>query len=779
MAKSKKKKRKIRGMGFLRFQLILLAIVVALLAYYYVGGYASQINKMHKEAVEYVSSSTRDTFKKDETSEAYDDNGKVISVLKGDRDVYYLTYDEIPTEVRQAIVSIEDKKFYEHHGVDYKAIIRAVWAMVRNGRVTQGGSTITQQLARNVFLSQEKTWQRKIEEIYIAVELEKKYSKQDILEFYLNNIYFANGYYGIEAASQGYFGKDVSELSTSQIALLVGIPNSPTRYDPREHLSAALTRRNLVLKNMLDDGILTEDEYQEAVSEEITIKDPKTVHNNYEETYLYYCATRALMEKDGFEFKTSFTSDEEQKKYEKEYDEAYDEENAKLYTGGYRIYTSLNKTMQKKLQKSINTGLASFTEKDDDGIYKMQGAAVCIDNDTGCVKAIVGGRSQKNLSGYTLNRAFQSFRQPGSSIKPLIVYTPALENGYTPDTIVNDKKIKDGPSNADGTYLGKITLRRAVELSRNTVAWQIYDKITPQVGISYLRAMNFSEITDSDTQNMAACLGGLTNGVSPLEMASAYTTLENDGAYREPTCILKITDSEDNVVYENQYTESIIYKENSAKEMTDILEGVFTEGTARGLGLGDMPCAGKTGTTNDHKDGWFVGYTAYYTTAVWVGYDIPQELSTLSGSTYPGKIWQNFMLQAHDGLKVKDLDTTVTKVKGEERREFSDEDVSSEESDESETDIDVTLTPSDEDTDSSDTSSDTGNTDNSGTDNSGNNSSSGGSSSGGSDNSSGGNSGNSSGNNSGSSSSDSNDTEDEDDEEPELPPEDINDDENY
>ncbi|SDW85259.1 penicillin-binding protein, 1A family [Lachnospiraceae bacterium KHCPX20] len=669
--KKQRKKRKHRGaIRFLKFQIFLLILVLAGITYYYVGGYAGKINKLHSEANELVATSTEDTFKTAQTSIAYDDNNKVMSVLKGEKDVYYLPFDEIPVEARQAIVSIEDKKFYEHHGVDYKAIVRAAWAAVRNRRVTQGGSTITQQLAKNIFLTPDRKWERKVEEIYIAMDLEKKYGKKKILEFYLNNVYFGNGYYGIQAAAQGYFGKDVVNLSTSQTAFLCGIPNAPTRYNPRTHLDNALKRRDRVLRNMREDGILSQSDLDAAIAEKITIKEPKEYYNNYQDTFLYYCATRALMEADGFEFRYTFDNPADEKAYQAQYKQAYDEYHARLYTGGYRIYSTLNKDKQKKLQKSINEGLSSFKEKSKDGTYQLQGAGVCIDNETGSVVAIVGGRGQKS-SVYTLNRAFQSTRQPGSTIKPLVVYTPALENGYTPNTVVDDHKFEGGPSNAGGTYSGKISMRVAVEKSKNTVAWQIFDKLTPKVGIDYLRNMKFASIEKTD-ETLAASLGGLTKGVSPLEMAKGYATIENDGAYRDPTCIAKITTADGGIVWENDHEESIVYQEEAARQMTDILQGVITRGTGVGLGLGDMPCAGKTGTTNGSKDGWFVGYTPYYTTSIWVGYDIPRTLNGLAGATYPGHIWQNYMKQIHQGLAVKKFEKPI-KVYGKKEKDISED----------------------------------------------------------------------------------------------------------
>lgn len=629
-------------------------LVVAAVAYYYAGGYAAKVSAMKTEAVSMVSHSSKDTFRKSQTSIAYDINGKTLSVLKGEKDVYYIEYEDIPIYVKQAIISTEDKRFYKHNGIDYRGIMRAAVAMIQDGEVTQGGSTITQQLARTVFLSNERTWERKIEEMYIAVELEKKYSKEEILEFYLNNVYFANGYYGIEAAAQGYFGTDVSHLSLSQMIYLCAIPNNPTLYNPLTHADKTQARRDRILKSMLEDQVISESSYQTAVAEQIKTTEPEEIKNNYAETYTYYCATRALMELEGFEFQTVFSDDEEKTAYDREYQSLYDTCNKKLFTGGYRIYTSLDLDAQSQLQTSVDEVLAGFGEKSDEGIYELQGAAVCIDNTTGMVRAIIGGRSQDDVEGYTLNRAFQSFRQPGSAIKPLIVYTPALERGYTPDTTVVDEPIADGPVNGDGTYSGAMSLRQAVARSKNTIAWKIFEELTPEVGISYLEAMGFSNL-DANDKRLPASIGGFTNGVSPLEMAKGYATIKNDGGYRNPTCIMKITDADGEVIYQADQTASVIYKENACRQMTDMLQTVITSGTGRGYSLGKMPCAGKTGTTNDNKDGWFVGYTPYYTTSVWVGYDIPKEVSGLGGGTYPGKIWHSFMSWLHDGLEPVDF----------------------------------------------------------------------------------------------------------------------------
>ena len=650
MSKTKKKKKHRLFWHFFRIQLVLLVLVLTAAAYYFYGGYGKQVEELKQEAVRLVRQSDVDTFKANQTSIVYASDGSVISTLKGEKDSYYVSIEEMPVDAVTAIVSIEDKKFFRHHGIDYRALLRAVKAMVQNGEVKQGGSTITMQLARNIFLSQEKTWQRKVEEMYIATELENKYSKDQILEFYLNNIYFGNGYYGIQSAARGYFDRDVESLSLSQIAFLCAIPNNPTLYDPVTNKDNTVSRRDRILKNMLDDGKISQMDYAQAVAEQITLNRPQALaKNDYVETYTYYCATRALMEQQGFVFHEDFKTDEEQQAYEDTYSALYSECQKKLYTGGYRIYTSIDLSMQDGLQQSVNDTLSGYTGVNDEGVYELQASAVCIDNDNGYVRAIVGGRSQE-FPGYTLNRAYQSFRQPGSAIKPLTVYTPSFEQNYTPDSIVTDEPIEDGPRNANGTYLGEITVSTAVEKSVNTIAWKLYDQLTPDKGLSYLKAMNFSRISPSDYR-LATALGGFTNGVSALEMASGFATIENDGYYRTPTCIVKIEDGNGTVLYNSGQNPVLIYKKNAARMMTDVLKGVITNGTGKGLDLGDMPCAGKTGTTNDQKDGWFVGYTRYYTTSVWVGYDMPKKLEGLMGNTYPGKIWQSFMSKAHEGLE--------------------------------------------------------------------------------------------------------------------------------
>lgn len=692
MAKKVKKQKRQKNPVERAIGIVIKIIIALLLAIVVIGGvliymkYGKKLIAMESDAKKIVSKSTMETFRQNETSIIYDANGNIMSKLKGEKDVYYIKYSDIPQVAVDAITSIEDKNFFKHKGYDLKAIIRAGLAYIKNkGVITQGGSTITQQLARNIFLSFEESWQRKAREIFIAIELEKKYTKKEIMEFYLNNIYFANGYYGIQSASLGYFGKGVNSLSLSQITFLLSIPNSPTRYNPYENIEGTLARRDRILDQMVLDGKITEAQASKAKSEEIKLKAPKVEKSSYALTFALDRAVKALMKSEGFNFRYSFNSDEERKAYNENYSEVYSSCQTRLYSGGYRIYTSIDPDKQKLLQDTVDGGLSVSSEKSKAGIYSLQGAAVTIDNSSGRVVAIVGGRSQK-LKGSTLNRAYQSFRQPGSTIKPLIVYTPAFEQGYTPESMVKDEKIEGGPVNADGVFSGDMTILDALAKSKNTVAWKLFTEISPAIGIGKLLDMGFSAIADTDYYPSAA-LGGFTKGVNAVEMASAYAAIENGGEFREPTCIMKMTDSSGNdIVADGFYqkgTSKYIYDENACKMMITCMEAVMTKGTGVGGKLATVPCAGKTGTTNDSKDLWFVGFTKYYTTSVWVGYDIPRSLAGLAYTATPLGIWKTYMDSINNGLPVAKLDDyKITVAPTKEDTEETDEETKEEQQEE-------------------------------------------------------------------------------------------------
>ena len=647
----------------LKVWMLCVAIALIVLAGLVIVRVAVPVASMYKQAIEFVEESDASTFKAEQTSIVYDANGNEIKKLKGTKDVHYLEYDDIPDAAKLAIISVEDKNFTSHRGIDIEGIARAVLSLIRNkGEITMGGSTITQQLARNIFLNFETTYSRKIQEMFIAVALEQKYSKEQILEFYLNNVYFSNGYYGIESAAEAYFNKDANDLSISQIAFLCAIPNSPSRFDPYDHPEATMERRDKILKNMYEEGYISKAQYDRSIAEEIKVLPKKeTESNDYAETYIIKCATESLMKANGFEFKTTFRTTSEEEKYDEEYEEMYSNCKQSLYTGGYRIYTSIDMDLQKQLQESVSSKLSMFTEKTDDGIYKVQGAAVTIDNETGRVAAIVGGR-EEDQEGYGLNRAYQSFRQPGSAIKPLLVYAPALEKGYTPYSTVDDSRMtgEDAVSNAGYSYSGSISLRRAVQKSSNVATYRLYQELGPENCLEYLENMDFKGLDPKDYKYDTTCLGGFTKGTTVVEMAAGYATLANDGKYRTPTCIVKITDSDKNVIVPDEQKSHDIYSTNAARMMTDVLESCVTASyaTASGCKLDvDMPAACKTGTTSNYVDGWLCGYTPYYTTAVWVGMDVYQSVDNLKGNTYPAYIWKNFMDKAHQLLERKEFDT--------------------------------------------------------------------------------------------------------------------------
>lgn len=658
MAKKKlsKKKRRRRLIRRLVLLIILLAFVVTLAIF---SPKIVKVIQLAQDAKELVNDSSADTFMASGTTLIYDTDGNELCSMMESKDMYYIDIGQIPDTLADAFVVMEDKDFYKHKGIDIKAIIRAVIANTENDEIVQGASTITQQLAKNIFLSQEVTWQRKVKEIFVATYIEKKYSKNEILEFYLNNIYFANGYYGVGAAARGYFDKEVNELSLAEQVFIAAIPNSPTRYNPLTNYDNTMARRNLILEKLLENNKISQEDYDTAVNTQIVLaQQPEVSKNNSVETYARHCAIEGMMQANGFVFRTDFSSDDDYNKYKDLYEQSYTLFQQKLLSGGYKVYTSIDMDLQQKLQDAIDDNLKGYTAMKDD-VYEMQAAATCIDNETGNVVAIVGARSQE-LEGYTLNRAYQSYRQPGSSIKPIVVYTPYLQQGNTPDTIVTDEKIDGGPNNADGSYAGQMTLRTAVMKSKNTVAWKIYrDDITPKMGIGFLLNMGFHKVW-MDKNTNAVALGGFTYGVSTEEMAGAYATIANDGMFRQPTCVTKITNTSGRTIVDTSGREVRVYDTNSCRLMTDMLRSVVTGGTGVGAEPSDAIVAGKTGTTNSNKDAYFCGYSQYYTMAVWTGYDYPKTQSSVKTLS----IFRDFMEVIHKGkekVEFKTASNVITK----------------------------------------------------------------------------------------------------------------------
>lgn len=618
-----------------------------------------EIVSARSEAASKISSIKPDTFSGVGPTIIYDKNDKELARISA-LDYIYTKYNDIPDLMKKAFIATEDVNFYKHGAISIKGMTRALLDALKNkGKIQQGGSTITQQLVKTVLLTQDRTFERKYTEILISEKLEKIYTKNQILEFYLNNINFGNGAYSAATAAHTYFNKSLSELSLAEITFLAAIPNNPSYYNPLKYYDHVKSRQKLILNNLKKQKYITKSQYEGALNTKVTInyQPHQNPEDNYLISYAIDCTARKLMENDGFKFVYSFASDNERKEYENSYKEVYEEYDKKVRKGGYNIYTSFDLDKQNELQQSLDTGLEDFQDKDKkSGLYKMQGAAVCVDNATGEVTAIVGGRSQKNVTNY-YNRAFLAVRQPGSSIKPVLVYTPAFDKGYTPNSIITDKYIPNGPKNAENAFFGPVTLRYATELSLNTVAYQLLMKEGVPYGLSYLYKMNFAHIVKQDSSPILA-IGGFTYGVTPVEMAGAYSTIARGGEFIQPTCIRKLTKTDGELIFENQSVKTRVYKQNSSYLMTDVLKGVLTKSYATGYGLGldNMTAAGKTGTTNDSKDGWFAGYTPYMTTVVWVGYDTPTPVSSLYGATYPGGIWNSFMNKANNGLKFIDFD---------------------------------------------------------------------------------------------------------------------------
>lgn len=602
---------------------------------------------------------SEDDFVMKEDTVVYDSKGKQVGSVNAGS-YKYVKINDVSPYIYEGYIAVEDKRFKTHGGVDLVATMRAGVSLLKhNMEITQGGSTITQQVIKNNLLTQNKSYTRKIAEILLAPTIESKFTKAQIMEFYCNSNFYGNKCYGVGAASKYYFGKKCADLEPHEAAMLIGLSNSPASYNPVLHPKAALKKRNSVLRIMCKEGVITPKEYKSALKKKLNIKqfsEKGGSKESYVMSYAIHCAAISLMEKENFKFKYVFDSKEDYQKYNKQYSKVYSEKIESIRSGGYKLYTSINMKKQKKLQKAVDNGLSFNKEKDGDtGKYALQGAAVCINNETNYVEAIVGGRGKNDQ----YNRAYLAARQSGSAIKPLIDYTPGFESGmYSPSTIVNDHKFANGPSNAGGGYHGNVRIREAVARSLNTVAWQVLDNITVKYGLSFLDKLHFHNISYIDNDNMALSLGGFTEGVRVVDMAKGFSTLANNGSYSDRTCIKKIEHVSDSVVYKNNNEKDQVYSQDAAWMMTDVLKGVFNEsyGTGRKLKLDNgQICAGKTGTTNSSKDVWFCGYTKYYTTVVWAGYDTPRAMPGASGASIPGVIWKDYMDDIHKKLKPEDF----------------------------------------------------------------------------------------------------------------------------
>lgn len=552
------------------------------------------------------------------SSQVFDSHGRLITTLHSDQNRLPIDINKVPQNLQNAFIAAEDNRFYEHIGIDPIGIFRAIFANLTNRGIAQGGSTITQQLAKNAFLSQEQTLKRKIQEAMLALEIEHKYSKKEILEMYMNQIYFGQGAYGIQTAAKTYFNRDVNELTLTQCAMLAGLPKSPNYYSPFNNLNEAKKRKNVVLDQMVKYGYVSAAEAEDAKNQDLGLS-----------------KSHQSKEADEYASFIDYVSQQVAKKYG---DDA-------LYKEGLKIYTTMDVDKQHAAVRAMRNLPNNYT--DENGLTQPQAAIVSIDPKTGHILAMVGGRGQDSF-----NRASMAVRQPGSAFKPF-VYLTALQHDMTPDTTMDDQPVTYGswsPKNAGGSYSGTMALSDALAHSVNTIAVQLADKVGTKNIIANAKKMGITTL-DAKDDNLAMALGGLTKGVTPLEMASAYGTFANKGVHVKPTAIVKILDRNGNVLedastLEKEETKTRVMSEREAYEMTTMLEGVIDHGTGTAAAIG-RPAAGKTGTTDDNKDAWFVGYTPDIVTAVWIGDDTgSHSLGEIYGGTIPAEIWKDYMSSA-------------------------------------------------------------------------------------------------------------------------------------
>lgn len=559
------------------------------------------------------------------SSQILDAHGKLIATTRSVENRLPVPLSKIPKNLQDSFIAAEDARFYQHIGVDPRGILRAVWANITNRGVSEGGSTITQQLAKNALLTQEQTLKRKIQEAVLALQIERQYSKSEILELYLNQIYFGQGAYGVQAAAQVYFGKNVEDLNLAECAMLAGIPKSPNYYSPATNFKAAKERQNTVLEQLVKYNYIDEGTANKARNTEIKIVVQK--HENKDDLAPYFVdyVIQQLIDRYGADA---------------------------VYKDGLKVYTTLDLSMQQAAEKAMEK-LPTY-RTDSNGIKQPQGALVAIEPQTGYIKAMVGGRGNDQF-----NRAVLAERQPGSAFKPF-VYLAAIENGMTPGSTIDDSPVSYGnwtPQNYERTFQGTVTLRTALADSLNVPAVKLANQVGVEKPLYYAQQMGISTLVLSgatNDRNLAMALGGLTRGVKPIEMASAYGVFANHGIYTEPIAITKIVDRNGKVIEENIPKEKVVINEKSAYIMTDMLRSVITNGTGAGANIG-RPAAGKTGTTSDYKDAWFVGYTPDLVAAVWMGLDNDGSLSKITGGEMPAAIWRSFMSEAVKSYPARDF----------------------------------------------------------------------------------------------------------------------------
>lgn len=564
----------------------------------------------------------------------FDRTGKEATKISSSK-IEPAALNDIPIPMQNAIIATEDQRFYEHNGVDIQSILRALVKDIKAGEVVEGGSTITQQLTKNMLLNSEQTISRKLKEAITSVKIEMTYSKNEILELYLNHIYFGEGAWGVQQAAQTYFGKNISQVSIAEAAMLAALPKAPSFYSPYKHPKAALERRNLVLKLMLEQGYVSNEEYEAAVAQKITLlpAEKRKSKANYP-SYVDYVLQEA---------EQRYGLDEDQ-----------------ILTMGLHIYTELDPKIQQAAEKVYSLGDVFPDSVKDQWI---QSGIVLEDPHTGGIKALVGQRGEHVFRGF--NHATQLRRQPGSAIKPLVVYGPALEAGFTPQTQLYDGPLDINgysPHDWDSRTRGTVTLQEALRESWNIPAVWTLNELGISTGFAYGQKLGLP-LTQQD-RNLGLALGGLSKGVSPLEMAQAFSVFPALGEWRQAHAIVKITAYDGTPLIEYKDAPIRLFKPTTAYTMTGLLQNVVANGTGQRAQL-TRPTAGKTGTTQlpetkefqgvkGIKDAWFVGYTPELVAAVWMGYDKTDKDHVLnfSGGYYPAMVFKAVMEEALRGVPV-------------------------------------------------------------------------------------------------------------------------------
>ena len=577
----------------------------------------------------------------------YEDNNgewQELATLSGRENRIWVDLEDIPDYLVKALVAIEDRRFYEHKGVDWFRTLAAITTMFSSSDDIFGGSTITQQLIKNLTGNNDVTVKRKLIEIFQALEFEKKYDKDEIITWYLNAVYFGEGSYGIYAAAKTYFDKEPSELTLAESAAIVGIVNLPTYYSPFYSEANNKARQETVLREMYEQGYINYDEYSAAVNEQLVFARSAN-EAGQQEIYSWYVETVIEDVKADLMAQKGISADAAEQL---------------LYSGGYRIYTCYDPDIQADVD-AVYQNLDALPKSYRPGEQQLQSAIVIMDPYTGAIVALAGGVGEKTANLIT-NRATQSQRPPGSSLKPLSVYAPAIEAGLiTQNTLVDDAPPGEitlsgdpnwYPRNSGDNYNRVVTIRRAVMSSLNTVAAQVLDKLGVDASYNFLQNnLGITTLIEQDRNYSSLALGELTNGATVREMAQAFCTFVNGGIFTESHVYTQVTDAAGSVVLQNNIETHVAMKANTAYNVLDMLYGAASSGTGTEANFWTMPVAGKTGTSSNYWNRWFCGTTPYYTAAVWTGYDMPEQMYFYGNPA--AQIWRSVMAPIHEGLEWK------------------------------------------------------------------------------------------------------------------------------